>query len=122
MGGHADPEEMETSSEPKTQRKKRRIDSKQADRTDEDANRGKGREEVKPDEAIAVSPIDETPINETPINETPTSETTTNENPTNETHINENQIEATIMAQEIEILKEQHRLQLEEYHLMAESI
>merc|ERR1711874_635710 len=113
--------EMVTSSEPwpepRTQRKKRRIDPKQADGTDEDANRGKGREEVKPDEAIAVRPI-----NETPINETPTSETNTNENPTNETHINENQIEATIMAQEIEILKEQHRLQLEEYHLMAESI
>merc|ERR1711874_579376 len=69
--GHADPEEMDTSSEPKIQRKKRRIDTKQADTTDEDANRGKGRGDVKPDEAIAVNPINETPINETPTNETP---------------------------------------------------
>merc|ERR1711874_246065 len=93
--GHADPEEMDTSSEPKTQRKKRRIEAKQADTTDGDANKGKGREDVKPVEATV-------------------------ENPTNETHLNENPTETASMAQEIEILKEQHRLQLEEYQLNSE--
>merc|ERR1711913_171383 len=100
MGGHADPEEMDTSSEPKIQRKKRRIDTKQADTTDEDANRGKGREDVKPEEATVENP--------------------TNETPTNETHLNENPTETASMAQEIEILKEQHRLQLEEYQQNSE--
>merc|ERR1711874_134291 len=41
--GHADPDEMDTSSEPKTQRKKRRIEAKQADTANEDANKGKAR-------------------------------------------------------------------------------
>merc|ERR1711874_2969 len=91
--GHADPEEMDTSSEPKTQRKKRRMDAKQADTAKEDANKGKGREEVKPIEATV---------------ETPTNETPTNENPT------------TTMAKEIERLKEQHRLQLEEHQQNSE--
>merc|ERR1711874_888874 len=92
--GHADPEEMDTSSEPKTQRKKRRIEAKQADTTDEDANKGKRREDVKPVEATVENP--------------------TNETPTNETHLNENPTETDSMAQEIENLKVQHRLQLEE--------
>merc|ERR1711874_943957 len=100
MGGHADPDEMDTSSEPKTQRKKRRIEAKQTDTTDEDANKGKGREDVKPIEA--------------------TVETPTNETPTNETHLNENPTETDTMAQEIENLKEQHRLQLEEYKQNSE--
>merc|ERR1711874_635200 len=91
--GHADPEEMDTSSEPKTQRKKRRIEVKQTDTAKEEANKGKGREEVKPLEATV---------------EIPTNENPTNENPT------------TTMAEEIERLKEQHRLQLEEHQLNSE--
>merc|ERR1711874_798396 len=98
--GHADPDEMDTSSEPKTQRKKRRIEAKQADTANEDANKGKAREDVKPIEATVENP--------------------TNETPTNETHLNENPTETASMAQEIEILKEQHRLQLEEYQLNSE--
>merc|ERR1711874_916378 len=91
--GHAEPDEMDTSPEPKTQRKKRRIEAKQADTANEDANKGKGREDVKPIEATA-------------------------ETPTNETHLSENPTDT--MAQEIENLKEQHRLQLEEYQQNSE--
>merc|ERR1711874_625189 len=91
--GHADPDEMDTSSEPKTQRKKRRIEAKQADTANEDANKGKAREDVKPIE-------------------------TTVETPTNETHLSENPTDTR--TQEIENLKEQHRLQLEEYQQNSE--
>merc|ERR1711874_582385 len=87
--GHADPEEMDTSSEPKTQRKKRRMEAKQADTAkEENPGKGKGREEVKLLEATVGNP--------------------TNENPT------------TSMAEEIERLKEQHILQLEEHQLNSE--
>merc|ERR1711874_292898 len=93
--GHADPDEMDTSSEPKTWGKKRRMEAKQADTAKEDANKGKGREDVKPIEATV-------------------------ETPTNETHLSENPTETDSMAQEIENLKEQHRLQLEEYQQNSE--
>merc|ERR1711874_767300 len=39
--GHADPEEMDTSSEPKTQRKKRRIEIRQTDTEKEETKEGK---------------------------------------------------------------------------------
>merc|ERR1711874_158400 len=94
MGGHADPEDMDTSSEPKTQRKKRRMEIRQIDTEKEETRdgkkeaeknpgKGKGREEVKPLEV-------------------------TTENPT------------ISMAEEIERLKEQHRLQMEEHQLNSE--
>merc|ERR1711874_910917 len=92
--GHADPEDMDTSLEPKTQRKKRRMEIRQTDTEKEETiegrkeaeknpGKGKGREEVKPLEV-------------------------TTENP------------AITMAEEIERLKEQHRLQMEEHQLNSE--
>merc|ERR1711874_765948 len=94
MGGHADPEDMDTSLEPKTQRKKRRMEIIQTDTEKEETiegkkeaeknpGKGKGREEVKPLEVTIESP-------------------------------------AITVAEEIERLKEQHRLQMEEQQLNSE--
>merc|ERR1711874_602 len=92
--GHADPEDMDTSSEPKTQRKKRRMEIRQTDTEKEETREGKKEAEKNPGKGKGreeVKPLE-----------------VTTENP------------STSMAEEIERLKEQHRLQMEEHQLNSE--
>merc|ERR1711874_949417 len=92
--GHADPEDMDTSSEPKTQRKKRRMEIRQTDTEKEETKEGKKEAEKNPGKGKGreeVKPLE-----------------VTTENP------------STSMAEEIERLKEQHRLEMEEHKLNSE--
>merc|ERR1711874_391757 len=134
---HADPdhEEMTSSSEPwpepKTQRSKRRRlsneteleDNRMGNDTDVEANRNKDNEEMEVEEASAQGPMVEAPTNETPIMvETPTNGTPMMRTPINETLEAERQKEAIKMAQEIEILKEQNKHQMEQHQRVAEAL